>query len=289
MSAHMQSSFPFALVLTLVLSLTGCEDDSRRRGLDASTNVDSALRDSGTDSGLFTDASTDAPLVDVGTADAGTDIAVVPMDSGGVDSAIVDGGPGGLVPQPGDLVIVEIQGNPVRATDEQAEYIEVQNVSGRVIDLRGVTLTHISFVGGEPVVSVDQHVLATTLFVDPGARVLLASSDGGFFGSGDPDYVYSDILISNAETETTRLRLMVPGWGGMEPPNGLDVVDEVIVESRVFGNAVRGQAWQFNPARGTPSAASNDDASNWCTTGTSPALEYRGGNFGTPGTSNECD
>lgn len=233
------------------------------------------------------DASTDSSGLDSGGVDAGS-VDASATDAGR-DARVPDGGPGGLLPQAGDLAIVEIQGNPVRATDEQGEYLELLNVSGRVLDLSGVTITHISFVGGEPDASADRHTIVTTLFVEPGERVLLGSSDGGFFGEGDPDYVYSDILISNAETETTRFRLMVPDWDRAEPPNLLDVVDEVIVESRVFGNAVRGQAWQYDPARGSATAASNDDAANWCTTDTASGLEYRAGNFGTPGAPNACD
>ncbi|MFT5355791.1 MAG: hypothetical protein ACI9KE_003010 [Polyangiales bacterium] len=281
----MQSSYPWVVgVLLLVLSLAACGDTRRGGASDSSVNLDSALTDLGTDS-------VDASDSDGGAFDGGegTDTGVVPSDSGSADSSTIDGGPGGLLPRSGDLVFVEIQGNPVRATDEQGEYLEILNVSGRVIDLTGVTITHISFVGGEPDVSADRHTVAMTLFMEPGERVLLASSDGGFFGSAEADYVYSDILISNAETETTRFRLMVPGWDRTEPPSALDVVDEVIVESRLFGNAVRGQAWQFDPARGTPTAASNDDASNWCTTSATAALEYRGSNFGTPSAPNVCD
>lgn len=277
----MQSSRIIRLcVLSLVVSLTACTDTRRSGGLDSSVGLDSAA------DSLVVDASTDASGADAATTDANADSGA--LDSGS-DATIPDGGPGGLLPRSGDLVIVEIQGNPVRATDEQGEYLELLNVSGRALDLSGVTITHISFVGGEPDVSADRHTVVPSLIVEPGERVLLGSSDGGFFGDSDPDYVYSDILISNAETETTRFRLMVPDWDRSEPPNLLDVVDEVIVESRLFGNAVRGQAWQFDPARGTPTAASNDDASNWCTTGMAPALAYRADNFGTPGAPNACE
>ncbi|MFK8004580.1 MAG: hypothetical protein AB8H86_33740 [Polyangiales bacterium] len=285
----MQSSRPLGLcILSLVLSLTACTDDGRRTGfVDASVGRDSVTLDARADAPSMVDASADTIDLDAAML-ADTSVDAGAPDSGR-DAMVPDGGPGGLLPQAGDLVIVEIQGNPVRATDEQGEYLELLNVSGRVLDLSGVTLTHISFVGGEPDVSADRHTIANTLFVEPGERVLLGSSDGGFFGAGDPDYVYSDILISNAETETTRFRLMVPDWDRSEPPNLLDVVDEVIVESRLFGNAVRGQAWQFDPARGTATAASNDDPANWCTTDMAPGLEYRAGNFGTPGDPNACD
>ena len=283
--------------LLLALSLVGCED-TRRPSADSSVGwVDSGPT---SDGGADSSARDGGALVDSGSVDSGADSGAEDSgaeDSGAADSGAEDAGTDsnvpdsgtGLAPQAGDLVIVEIQGNPVRATDEQAEYFEVLNVSGRVLDLRGVTITHISFVGGEPVASADRHVVDQVLFVEPGERLLFGSSDGGFFGTGDPDYVYSGILISNAETEMTRLRLMVPDWDGSEPPNLLDLVDEVIVESRVFGNAVRGQALQFDPARGTPTSASNDDAANWCTTPAEAAFEYRGSNFGTPGAPNVCD
>lgn len=194
-------------------------------------------------------------------------------------------------PGPGDLVIVEVQGNPQNAGDDQAEFVELVNVSGRPLDLEGCRLLHRvwSGMGMAPVDSVGDHRVSRSVPVAPGARVLLARSNGGFFGGATRDYVYSGFELGNGGSDNNRLRLMAPSWDGVEPPDPDHLVDEVIAPLGAFDNDLRGRAWQLDPARAPmPSAAANDDATSWCHAPNAAGLAYWQSNWGTPGAENDC-
>ncbi|MEM9072927.1 MAG: lamin tail domain-containing protein [Myxococcota bacterium] len=271
---------------TLLLLLFACSSDPRPR------LPDGAMRDTGVaDSG----AGTDATIMDAGGDAGAADSAVDSAADGAVESdaaidagsdANLDAGPP-EVPGPGDLVVVEIQGNPQRANDEEAEYIELQNVSGRPLDLNGVTLAHRNFTGGDPP-SAGSDVIDRSIIVAPGARVLLTRSAGGFFGGAEADFVYDGFVFSNGDSDLNRLRVLVPGWDGTEPPAPADLIDEVRLEAGRFDNALRGRAFQLNPSAGAPASELNDDDSNWCHSAETDDLEYRGSNWGTPGETNRC-
>jgi len=195
----------------------------------------------------------------------------------------------GLEPGPGDLVIVEIQGNPQTAADNQAEYIELINVSGRALDLEGCRLTHREYAGAgsAPVMSVGNHRINRSVPVAPGDRVLLTRSNGGYFGTATQDYVYSTFELANGGADANRVRLMVPTWSGMEPPDVADIVDEVTTPTGTFENDLRGRAWQLNPTR-PQTTADNDDPTAWCYAEATMALAYWNQNWGTPRAANVC-
>lgn len=197
-----------------------------------------------------------------------------------------------LVPRAGDLVIVEIQGNPVVAADDEAEYIELLNVSGRTLDLSGVVLAHVQFpgTGSAPVVSTDTHTISGTVTAGVGARILLTRSNGGYFGGATSSYVYDGVLMANGATISNRLRLYVPGWTDTEPPLASEVIDEVITPAGTFQNDWRGRSWQLDPDLvPSPTASNNDDPDNWCSTAEEASLAYWNANWGTPGQPNACD
>lgn len=258
--------------------------------------VDSGSRDAASDSGSSDGGATpedagaeldsgadDAGAMDGGATDAGA------ADAGTSADASMDGGALGSAPRAGDLVIMEIQGNPQMATDELAEYIELLNVSGRSLDLAGVELTFVSWSGGEPVASVARHTIATSVVVPAGSRVLLGRSSGGYFGTATPDYVYGGFVFANGDTFQNRVRLMVPGWDGTEPPAAADIVDEVRTEAGAFDNVLRGRALQLDPAAvPVPTAASNDDPADWCHAAAVASLEYWSSNWGTPRALDRC-
>ncbi|MBK6690472.1 MAG: hypothetical protein IPG45_38750 [Deltaproteobacteria bacterium] len=264
------------------------------------------FRDSGVDFDLGFEADAEEPI-DLGTppADLGTPFdstvinptdgatdAGVPADGGLADQGVVglDGGTG-LEPGPGDLVFVEIQGNPQGTADTDAEYLELLNVSGRMLDLEGCRLTHRLWAGGTaPVDSVGNHRINSSVPVAPGARVLLARSAGGYFGGATRGYVYGGFEFSNGGSDQNRIRLMTPGWDGVEPPDPSAVVDEVISPAATFDNPLRGRAWQLDPIQvPNPNASNNDLPTAWCHAADNAGLAYWQNNWGTPGQPNTCN
>lgn len=221
-------------------------------------------------------------LLDAGFVDAGF------VDAGAADAGATDAGLGGG-PGPGDLVIVEIQGNPQGVADANAEYIELLNVSGRTLDLFGVQLAHRDYDGvTPPVASVGLHTIDESVSVAPGARILLTRSTGGYFGGALVDYVYDGFDFSNGDDRANRLRLLTSAWDGSEPPDPAHLIDEVTAPIATFDNLVRGQSWQLDPsAVSSPDATSNDAAASWCRSNAA-GINYWGSNWGTPGAANAC-
>lgn len=217
-----------------------------------------------------------------------------PRRDAGDAGAPVDSGPvfDPLAPLPGDLVIVEVQGNPQNTADDTAEYIELLNVSGRDLDLQDCTLLHHQWAGSgmAPVQSANEHRIRGSVPVPAGARVLLTRGNGGYFGGATRDYVYGDFELSNGASDNNRLRLMGPLWDGREPPAIIDLVDELVMPRGTFDNDLRGRAWQLDPADvPAPSAALNDDPASWCHAASGAALAYWMNNWGTPGAANACN
>lgn len=210
-------------------------------------------------------------------------------DTAGTDTS----GPTGDPPAAGELVIVEIQGNPNALVDDDAEYIEVLNVSGKSLDLNGVTVAYHDWPGGEPARSSATFTFTESIVVADGERALLARSSNTTLNGGiTPDAVYDTVLVTNSASRDARIRLYTASWSGNEPPAASEIIDAVPIPAATFENTVRGRAWQLDPGQvSAPTAADNDTASNWCQTveSTGTALEYATGNFGTPGTDNQCN
>lgn len=279
---------PSTLLLLLLLAPLGC-DEGTAGVPDAGQAQDAAELDATLDSGAATlDAGFDA-----GASDAGFALdASAGQDSGLADSGARPDAGASSEPAPGDLVIVEIQGNPQNTADTDAEYIELLNVSGRSLNLQGCRLTHRLWAGGmAPVDSVGNHLIDSAVNVGPGERVLLGRSNGGYFGAGVvPDYVYGGFELSNGGSDNNRLRLMHPGWDGTEPPAPGDIIDEVIAPAGTFDNPLRGRAWQLDPGRvAAPTAANNDDPASWCHAAANNGLAYWQSNWGTPRAVNVCN
>lgn len=225
----------------------------------------------------------DAQIEDGGGQDAGEQDAA--LDVGRPDVGRPDTGGSGTTPVRGDFIISEVQGNPVRVDDEQAEYIELWNVSGRTLDLSGVQIAFVTFPAGEPTESTAFHTISADSFFGAEEYVLISRGTGGFFGGTIPVDSQEEFVFSNAFSN--RIRFMVPSWDGTEPPDPRDIIDEVIFEPGVFDNPVRGRALQLNPIE-PPTYENNDHPEAWCHAPENLALEYRGQNWGTPGAENEC-
>ncbi len=282
-----------SLLLALALC-AGCRDGVAGTFADAEAPPeDAALTD---DAATADDAGVSPPRDGGGTptpdSGAGNDDAQTGRDApAGPDRAAPDaGGNNSEEPRAGDLVIVEIQGNPQQTDDTNAEYIEVLNVSGRPLDLADVRITHVQYPGSgtAPMRSTGNHRVNARVLVPPGGRALLTRSNGGYFGGANRDYVYGGFELSNSDAN--RLRLMVPRWDGVEPPNVDDVVDELIVPANTFDNPLRGRSWQLDPdAVSAPTADGNDDPADWCHTASGATHAYWMNNWGTPGAENDCD
>ena len=278
------------IALLAIAWLAGCDEGGEA---DAGPTRDAASADGGAirDGGSTSDG--DASVDDAGASDAGAESDAGVDDAGASDAgaesdAGTDAAALGPEPGPGDLVIVEIQGNPQVATDEQAEYIEVLNVSGRTLDLEGCRITQWTGVG--PVVGGGNHLIDASVVIAPGDRALLARSSGGFFGGATRDYVYDGFVFSNGGADMNRLRIMAPSWDGADATAAPFIVDEVIAPPGTFYNDLRGRAWQLDPDRvPTPTAAGNDDPADWCHAAAIDALAYRASNWGTPRADNRCD
>lgn len=295
-----------AVLCVCVLGLVACGGESggdggdtdaggaRDAGGEVGMDVASDAGASSSDGGIVPDAASSdggdsevdgGPELDGGSElDAGTE-----RDGG----SQLDGGRTGPVPGPGDLVIVEIQGNPQIADDEEAEYIELLNVSGRELDLQGVTIAHLnvppSAMDPDASESFSTWRITPSVSVPVGGRVLLARSSGGFFGGATRDHVYGNIELHNGNFYN-RIRLLVPGWDGSEPPAPEDLIDQVIIPPLAFDNPLRGRALQLDPDRvPSPTAASNDTMANFCYAAATDALAYRASNWGTPRAENRCD
>jgi len=272
----------------------GFDVGPRDSGSDTAPPMDSGGSDAGTmDSGSADagegdgggDGGADTGAADSGAPDGGSDAG---GGDGGADTGAADAG-ATTAPGPGDLVIVELMGNPQSVTDAMGEYFEVINVSTRTLDLSGVTITHTAYSGGEPTASTGSHVIGTSVEIAPGARALLGVHSFVAGGGVTVDYVYSGFLFSNGSTMANRLRLQTPSWGGTEPPAAAELIDQVIAPAGTFQNTNRGRAWQLDPALiDPPTTAGSDDPANFCHTPMRAALEYRSTNWGTPREINDC-
>lgn len=286
-----KTAAPSITCLLLLFAPLGC-DEGTAGASDAGLGQDAAALDATVAGDTGTppdDAGLDAAVSDLGfalDASAAVDSGILP-DAG----ARPDAG-ASSEPAPGDLVIVEIQGNPQNTADTDAEYVELLNVSSRSLNLEGCRLTHRLWAGGmAPVDSVGNHLINSAVNVGPGERVLLGRSGGGYFGAGVvPDYVYSGFEFSNGGSDNNRIRVMHPGWDGTEPPAPGDIIDEVIAPAGTFDNPLRGRSWQLDPGRvAAPTAASNDDPQSWCSAAANNGLAYWQSNWGTPRAANVCN
>ena len=281
------------------------EDASDQAGDTETDRADAA--DSATDGGG--DAASDSDGDTADSSDTATDSGDDASDAGGdtVDQADTSDGAsdtggdaatetGGDVSDeeassgPAELVIVEIQGNPVGRNDEEAEYIELLNVGEGSANLQGMTLFVRKFTGSPPASGGASFTFTDSIVIAGGTRFLLVRSgisddNGGLTADATYGPVGEGLEISNGDVETTRVRL-VDGDNELEDP----IVDEVVMPVSVFsnGSGLAGVSWQLDPADvPSPTAATNDDPDDWCLNNGLTA--YFGSNFGTPGEVNDCD
>lgn len=169
----------------------------------------------------------------------------------------------------GDLVITEVFADyaaPAGGTgaDEGKEWFEVYNASDRPVELEGLAIIH-----GRPDGSATpkQHVV-TPITIAPGQYLTFGNSIKDLLAAYI-DYGYGPDLGDMFNT----------GGGKLELRCGTSLIDEA-----VYDGVRSGRSRQLTSAA-APDYQLNDDVANWCE---AQDTEFEGGNFGTPGTDNDC-
>jgi Lamin Tail Domain len=169
---------------------------------------------------------------------------------------------------PGDLVITEVFADyqavaGAAGTDTGKEWFEVYNARGQPIDLAGLTITH-SRIGGAK---------STTHTVGQGVI-----APGQFFTLGNAaqdlvpayiDYGYGADLGDLFNTDGGTLAL---------------ACSDREIDRADYGAVKQGHARELTGAV-VPEYTLNDDPASWCQAN---ATEFEAGNFGTPGSDNDC-
>ena len=172
---------------------------------------------------------------------------------------------------PGDLVITEVFADYAGAggtgtdtgTDTGKEWFEIYNAKGQPIDLAGLTITHSRTDGSKPAT----HVVGQAT-IAPGQFFTLGSAAPGA-APAYVDYAYGKDLGDLSNTTGGKLAL---SCGGSE------------IDSAIYGDVKPGHARELTGAQ-PPDYTLNDDQTNWCQANDT---ESEAGNFGTPGTDNDC-
>jgi len=160
---------------------------------------------------------------------------------------------------PNDLLITEVMTHPLALSERDAEWIEVQNVSSRNIDLKGWTL----FSGAETVVIGS----SVSLPAGGGIAVLAANASDAANGGVGAAYGYGGDAIHLDDADSVGLLI-----------NGTTIFDVTWDES---WPVTAGTSLTLDPDHFTATEART--ASWWCTSATALA----DGDYGTPGASND--
>ena len=168
----------------------------------------------------------------------------------------------------GDILITEVMYNPKSMSDNDGEWMELYNNSGKEINLNGLVIRRGN----------DIEQISSDLLVAPDDYVLLAETDSA---AANVDYVYgTGFSLTNSGFE-----LSVSTYG----TNGTDgfVLFNVDFTAAGFPSASSsiydGKSIQLAPSVKDAEAA--QDGSNWC----AATVQYSTGDYGTPGEKNpEC-
>ncbi len=191
-----------------------------------------------------------------------------PASGGGSASSSSAAGVGGggtaRAPQGGELVISEMMPNPLTASDDGGEWIELVNVAAVPLLLDGCLLTDLN------VPPDDEVMFPSGLVVMPGQYLVVAKSASTAENGG-----INGVVLAFG----TSFTLANGGDEAVLVCNGLSI-DSVAYDSVGSWPFSSGVAMQLPPTM--LSASANDLASNWCAATTS----YGAGDSGTPGTAN---
>lgn len=169
-----------------------------------------------------------------------------------------------VLPLEGDLVITEFLANPDGVADVAGEWIELYNGTDQEIDLQDFELHDDTG---------DSHVIADSLLLPPGTRVVLArNADFVTNGSVFAAYEYGNFSLDNGADE------IVVSFGGIE-------IDRFDYDMTLYSGGLPGHALAMDSAIVPPDPILNDDPNNWCLAGN--PIAGPGTDFGTPGGAND--
>jgi hypothetical protein len=169
-------------------------------------------------------------------------------------------------PEAGEVIVTEIMQNPDVLYDNDGEWFEVHNLSGRTVDLDGCTVESSTSNGPESFQIVGSSAIA------PGGYFTLArSSDPKFL----TDYVYGTAMNLNNYVDYVALICADPFT------DEATTIDEVAYDDGATFPDPTGASMSLSPDAYSPS--DNDLGANWCES-TSP---FGLGDLGTPGQPND--
>jgi hypothetical protein len=190
-----------------------------------------------------------------------------------------------IKPGPGDLLVIEVMGNPYGVSDLDGEWVEVVNVSDRRVELQSV---HLGYAKGIDATSPDARSRVDQSFVLPPFRPAilgrnLSKEENGGLGV---DLLFRNFHISN--NGPSSLFLIGPEWDGSSPLSEAHLIDRVAFTGDVFGVRAVGRSWQVSqlndPYEGyNDEPGYNDQPGSWCATPAEDEYEYGDDwNFGRP-------
>ena len=261
--------------------------------IDTPPDLGGEIGDDVTEDGADADDTTAPDVTDVavdtpgdGGGDSTTDPDVVADTADAEDDTADTGSGDAQVATPGDLVIIEVQGNPQNLEDTNAEYLEVYNRRSHPVELSGITIGYVEWPsdGTAPSDSLVKYELITDFVVPPTSSALLVRSGDTVLNGGlTPDATYGGNVISNGASTDSRVRLLIADFS--DETTGL--IDEMVFPGGTFGNDLRGRAYQFDmPTVPNPTAADNENTEYLCHAPAVELRQYSEGNWGTPGTGN---
>jgi cysteine-rich repeat protein len=158
----------------------------------------------------------------------------------------------------GSIIITELMIDPDKVNDEYGEYVELYNTGTETYDLYGLTLKDDG---------TNNHVISSSVSVDPGQHVVLCRNDDPIQNGGfNCDYEYGNFVLGNVEDEVI---LMQDGT----------LIDEVWYDDSwtiPTGFSINLDPYSYN-------SISNNNPLNWCESMTVFGL----GDHGTPGSMND--
>ncbi len=235
---------------------------------DADTDTDSDTdtdTDSDTDSDTDTDADGDTDTdTDTGPKDTGEDTGHDTGSDTGTDTGEDTGHSSGDITV-GDLFVNEVMNNPSPVADEQGEWFELVNTSGRDLDLDGLTISD------EDATSPQSFTVSGRLVVPAGGYVVFANNaDSASNGGLSVDYAF-DGTSFQLGNDSDEIVLSI---------DGVNIARLAYTEDWA-GNA-KGYSMTLDADKLT--AADADQETSWCNATSSFGSD---GQFGTPGATND--
>jgi Lamin Tail Domain len=186
-------------------------------------------------------------------------------DDGEEADAAPDAGPPVAPSEPGQVIVTEIQKDPVQADDEDGEWFEIHNPTDLTFDLADMVVSDES----KPVP--DRFVLPKDVILGPGEYMVFAPISDSATNGGVPVDIIWDVgeivfFLGNKGTDEIILTI-----GSVE-------LDRVVYDETF--SSMAGRSASLDPD--AHDEAGNDDVDNWCDGQTA----YGAGDLGTPGEAN---